>query len=53
MPVFYITIYVLGLKFTKPVYGKKSDYTDDELREIRERYEKQTRLKLYALGYAR
>lgn len=51
MPVFYITIYVFGLKFNQPVYGKKSDYTDDELREIMERHQKETRLKLYALGY--
>ena len=51
MPVFYITINVFGLKFSQPVYGKKSDYTDDELREIMERHKKETRLMLYALGY--
>lgn len=51
MPVFYITINVFGLKFRQPVCGFKSDYTEEELREIMEKYKKETRLKLYALGY--
>lgn len=51
MTVFYITVRVFGLEFRQPVYGKKSDYTENELREIMERYKKETRLKLYALGY--
>lgn len=51
MTVFYITVRVFGLEFRQPVYGNKSDYTENELREIMERYKKETRLKLYALGY--
>lgn len=51
MPVFYITINVFGLNFSQPVFGKRSDYTNDELREIMEKYKKETRLKLYGLGY--
>ncbi len=51
MTVFYITVRVFGLEFRQPVYGKKSDYTENELREIMERYKKERRLKLYALGY--
>lgn len=51
MPVFYITINVFGLKFRQPVYGCISDYTEEELREIYNKYKKETRMKLYALGY--
>ena len=51
MPVFYITINVFGLKFRQPVYGRRSDYTEEEFREIYEKYKKETRLKLYDLGY--
>nr|DAV25297.1 MAG TPA: Spheroplast protein Y, Colicin-E7 immunity [Caudoviricetes sp.] len=51
MPVFYITINVFGLNFKQAVYGKRSDYTEQELINIMEQYEKETRLKLYALGY--
>lgn len=51
MPVFYIKINVFGLNFSQPVYGSKSDYTEEELREIIEKYRKETKLKLYALGY--
>lgn len=51
MPVFYITVNVFGLNFIQPVYGDKSDYTKEELREIMEEHKKRTRLKLYALGY--
>lgn len=51
MPVFYITVNVFGLNFKRPVYGDKSDYTNDELRKIMESAKIEIRARLYALGY--
>ena len=51
MSVFFIRVTVLGLTFEKAVLGPESDYTKEQIKEIRERFKKNIKLKLIGMGY--
>ncbi len=51
MLVFYVNINVFGLNFKRSVIGQRSDYTAEELYEIKERFKKDIKRKLFAMGY--
>lgn len=51
MPVFYMTYYARGLEFKTPVGGFESDYTKEELNDIRQNLIKEAETKLDELGF--
>ena len=51
MPMFYVTVIAFGLKFRQPIYGYRKDYAENEIKEIIEKYTRETKGKLRALGY--
>ena len=51
MPMFYVTVITFGLKFRQPIYGYRKDYAESEIKEIIEKYTRETKGKLRALGY--
>ncbi|MCE9655648.1 hypothetical protein LPC13_10230 [Clostridium celatum] len=51
MNCFSINVFVYNLRFKKYVCGNREDYTDEQIIEIREKYKKEIKEKLDALGY--
>ena len=50
MPVFYITVYVYGLKFRKCVSGFRRDYTNEQLAKMQIEYENKIKKAMSNLG---